>query len=154
MGGGLSLALASKLVNTPHPLNAAVSCYGTPPGDIFDVRIVTTRTPVQAHFGGKDTHKGFSDPTAADSLEFNLYTNKAAYAEVFRYPEQGHAFLNDDEWSIQKRKELGFVDKNTDPLKDEQDVRDLAWSRITQFFINNLGGEESKGKIHTTQTGL
>jgi carboxymethylenebutenolidase len=53
MGGGLSLALATHLANTSHPLVAAVTCYGTPPKDIFDVREITKSTPVQGHFGAK-----------------------------------------------------------------------------------------------------
>jgi hypothetical protein len=53
MGGGLSLALATQLASTPHPLLAAVTCYGTPPKDLFDVREITKVTPVQGHFGDK-----------------------------------------------------------------------------------------------------
>jgi carboxymethylenebutenolidase len=57
MGGGLSLALATHMAKTKTPLKAAVSCYGTPPGQLFDVREITTVTPVQGHFGGKVTRK-------------------------------------------------------------------------------------------------
>ncbi|KAI8146303.1 dienelactone hydrolase [Fennellomyces sp. T-0311] len=141
MGGGLSLALASRMAEKPRPLKAAVTCYGTPPADLFDVRDITRQTAVQGHFGGKDTMAGFSDPAAADALEFNLKENALKAAEIFRYPDQGHAFLNDTDWSIQKRKELGFVNKDADPKSAELKIRDLAWSRISTFFINNLGGD-------------
>ncbi|KAI7854477.1 dienelactone hydrolase [Circinella umbellata] len=141
MGGGLSLALATTLVKTKRPLKAVVTCYGTPPAELFDVRDITTRTPVQGHFGGQDKMVGFSDPAAADALEFDLKTNKNAEANIFRYPNQGHAFLNDLDWNVEKRKELGFVDKKSDPIKDEEGVRFQAWDRISQFFTKNLGGE-------------
>ncbi|KAI9322113.1 dienelactone hydrolase [Dichotomocladium elegans] len=134
MGGALSLALASQLNNPP--LKAAVTCYGTPPADAFDVSKITSATAVQGHFGGKDGLAGFSDPSAADSLEKNL--KHASDVIIYRYPEQGHAFLNDDDWSIEKRKELGFVDKNIEPLSAEQAVRDEAWSRIYAYFIKHL----------------
>ncbi|CDH54501.1 protein usf [Lichtheimia corymbifera JMRC:FSU:9682] len=142
MGGGLSLALASRMASTPHALRAAVTCYGTPPSELFEPRLFgSQRTAIQGHFGGKDTMKGFSDPDAADALEFNLKSNNAGDVQIYRYPDQGHAFLNDDDWSIEKRKELGFVDKNIDPKSAEVKVRDLAWSRISQFFIQKLGGD-------------
>ncbi|KAI9492302.1 dienelactone hydrolase [Zychaea mexicana] len=140
MGGGLSLALASRMADTKNPLKAAVTCYGTPPADIFDVRNITTLTAVQGHFGGRDTMAGFSDPTTADALEFNLKTHNLKDVEIFRYPEQGHAFLNDLDWNVEKRKELGFVSKDIDPKTAESDVRRLAWTRISNFFIQNLGG--------------
>ncbi|KAI8081278.1 dienelactone hydrolase [Halteromyces radiatus] len=143
MGGGLSLALASHLATaSKYPLKACVSCYGTPPGDLYDVRDITTVTPVQGHFGGKDTMKGFSDPEAADALEFNLRIHKTAESIIYRYPEQGHAFMNDEEWSIEQRKNLGFVDKTSDPKVTEQQVRELAWSRINSFFVQHLSNRQ------------
>ncbi|KAI8337591.1 dienelactone hydrolase [Chlamydoabsidia padenii] len=142
MGGGLSLALATHMAKTRHPLKAAVTCYGTPPGELYDVREITTVTPVQGHFGGKDTLKGLSDPIAADALEFKLKTYNTAESTIYRYPEQGHAFLNDEEWSVEQRKELGFVDKSIDPKTTEEQVRDLAWSRITSFFVQHLSNRQ------------
>ncbi|CDS06054.1 hypothetical protein LRAMOSA08582 [Lichtheimia ramosa] len=133
MGGGLSLALATHLTNPP--LKAAVTCYGTPPAD-FDVSKITSATAVQGHFGGKDAMAGFSDPAAADALENNL--KSASDVTIYRYPDQGHAFLNDDDWSIEKRKELGFVDKDIEPRSAEQAIRDEAWSRINAYFIKHL----------------
>ncbi|ORY93886.1 dienelactone hydrolase [Syncephalastrum racemosum] len=131
MGGGLSLALATQV-----PLKAAVSCYGTAPSDTFDVAKITSATAVQGHFGGKDTMAGFSDPAAADALEASL--KNAADVAIYRYPGQGHAFLNDDDWAIEKRKELGFVDKAAEPRSEEQTIRDQAWSRIYVYFTKHL----------------
>lgn len=54
MGGGLSLALASRMASTPHALRAAVTCYGTPPSELFEPRLFgSQRTAIQGHFGGK-----------------------------------------------------------------------------------------------------
>jgi carboxymethylenebutenolidase len=80
---------------------------------------------------------GFSDPAAADKLEGSLKNAKDVI--IYRYPEQGHAFLNDDDWSIEKRKELGFVQKEIEPRSAEQAVRDEAWERIYNYFIKHLG---------------
>ncbi|KAL1931052.1 hypothetical protein VTP01DRAFT_10189 [Rhizomucor pusillus] len=137
MGGALSLVLATVLADTEQPLQAAVTCYGTPSADAFDVTKITNATAVQGHFGGKDSMAGFSDPAAADALEAKL--KNASDVTIYRYPEQGHAFLNDDDWSIEKRKELGFVDKSIEPVSAEQAVRDTAWNRIYSFFIKHLG---------------
>ncbi|KAI8580210.1 hypothetical protein K450DRAFT_238687 [Umbelopsis ramanniana AG] len=140
MGGGLSLALATHLANTSHPLAAAVTCYGTPPKDIFDVREITKVTPVQGHFGAKDNMKGLSDPETVDALEFNLKsaTGRKADVEIFRYPNLGHAFLNDETWSVKMRKELGMVDKSKDVIHEEQDERSAAWNRIANFFVTHF----------------
>ncbi|KAI8884220.1 dienelactone hydrolase [Backusella circina FSU 941] len=137
MGGGLSLALASHATQIGKPIQVAVACYGSAPAD-FDVTIIK-ETAIQGHFAGKDTMAGFSDPAAADQLEANLKNAKDVI--IHRYPEQGHAFLNDDDWSIEKRKELGFVQKEIEPRSAEQAVRDEAWERIYSYFIKHLGGE-------------
>lgn len=63
---------------------------------------------------------------------------KAKDVQIYIYPEQGHAFLNDDDWSIEKRKELGFVGKDVEPVSAEQAVRDQAWGRIYDYFIKHL----------------
>lgn len=57
---------------------------------------------------------------------------------IYHYPEQGHAFLNDDDWSAIKRKELNFVEKDIEPISAEQAVRDQAWERISSYFIKHL----------------
>lgn len=63
---------------------------------------------------------------------------KAKDVQIHIYPEQGHAFLNDDDWSVEKRKELNFVEKDKEPISAEQEVRDLAWGRIYAYFIKHL----------------
>jgi carboxymethylenebutenolidase len=84
--------------------------------------------------------KGLSDPATADALEFNLQNapNRKADVEIYRYPKLGHAFLNDETWSVNVRKELGMVDKSKDVIHEEEDDRLRAWNRITQFFISNF----------------
>ncbi|CAO3635490.1 unnamed protein product [Cunninghamella blakesleeana] len=136
MGGALTLAYATNATISGKPIQAAVPCYGTPPADAFDVTKITDATAVQGHFGGQDGLTGFSDPAAADDLQKRLSHLKEA--TVYRYPQQGHAFLNEDDWAISKRKELGFVAKDSDPKLDEQSVRDLAWSRISAFLVAHL----------------
>ncbi|KAI8985119.1 dienelactone hydrolase [Pilobolus umbonatus] len=135
MGGGLSLALASHASKIGKPIQSAVVCYGSPP-EQFDVTLIDKQTAIQGHFGGKDGLKGFSDPSTADALEGKLKNAKDAV--IYRYPGQGHAFLNDDDWAIEKRKELGFVDKSIEPFSEEQSVRNQAWERIYQFFTTQL----------------
>lgn len=84
--------------------------------------------------------EGLSDPATVDALEFNLQNaaNRRADVEIYRYPELGHAFLNDEAWSVKMRKELGMVDKSKDTIHEEEDDRLTAWNRITQFFITNF----------------
>ncbi|KAF7723772.1 hypothetical protein EC973_001685 [Apophysomyces ossiformis] len=136
MGGALAIALSTAAAEANEPIQAAVACYGRPPADQFDVKKITNATAVQGHFGGKDTMAGFSDPAAADDLEAGLVNAKQV--AIYRYPEQGHAFLNDEDWSISMRKELGFVDKDIDVKTAEQATRDLAWSRMYSFFAEHL----------------
>ncbi|KAH8552208.1 dienelactone hydrolase [Umbelopsis sp. PMI_123] len=152
MGGGLSLALATQLASTPHPLLAAVTCYGTPPKDLFDVREITKVTPVQGHFGDKDGFTGFSDSATADALEFNLKSavGRKADVEIFRYPNLGHAFLNDEAWSVKMRKEIGMVDKSKDVINEERDERTTAWNRITNFFVTHFNPSLSEQVGPTT----
>ncbi|KAG0166068.1 hypothetical protein DFQ28_007780 [Apophysomyces sp. BC1034] len=137
MGGALAVALAVRAAEANEPIQAAIACYGSPPADHFDVSKITSATAVQGHFGGKDAMAGFSDPAAADALEAGL--KNAGHVAIHRYPDQGHAFLNDDAWSIQMRKELGFVEKEVDVIPAEKAARDLAWSRIYNLFAERLG---------------
>lgn len=67
-----------------------------------------------------------------------LQIKGAKDVQIYRYPDQGHAFLNDDDWSIEKRKELGFCEKDLEPVSQEQAVRDLAWGRIYKYFEKHL----------------
>ncbi|CAO3624893.1 unnamed protein product [Cunninghamella blakesleeana] len=147
LGGGISCALASQMALTNHPLKALVTLYGTPLRG-FDVRQITKTTPIQGHFGGKDTLKGFSDPTAVDIFEFNLKTNTTAESMIFKYPEQGHGFLSDEEWSIEQRKKYGLIaNKQEDVYTTEKEIRELAWSRIIQFLVDQLSHHEQSVNI-------
>ncbi|CAO3691113.1 hypothetical protein G6F70_006525 [Rhizopus microsporus] len=134
MGGGLSFALAADAAKRGKPIQAAVGCYGTPP-DHFDLSLIKD-TAIQGHFGGKDKMAGFSDPAAADALETRL--KNAKEVNIYRYPEQGHAFLNADTWGVNVRKELGFLEKDKDAIVEEKDIRDQAWGRIFNFFTKHL----------------
>lgn len=58
--------------------------------------------------------------------------------EIYRYPNQGHAFLNDDDWTVTKRKELGFVESDIEPISAERAVREQAWGRIYSYLIKHL----------------
>jgi carboxymethylenebutenolidase len=100
---------------------------------------------------------GFSDPAAgiynplfdttnilialllADALEARL--KNAKEVNIYRYPEQGHAFLNADAWGVNVRKELGFLEKDKDAIVEEKDIRDQAWGRIFNFFTKHLSSE-------------
>jgi hypothetical protein len=59
--------------------------------------------------------------------------NNTKDVEIYRYPEQGHAFLDDDDWIVENRKELGFVKKDIEPFSAEG-VRDQAW---VEFIVNS-----------------
>ncbi|KAI9205754.1 dienelactone hydrolase [Polychytrium aggregatum] len=144
MGGALSLALASKLSKSPHPLNAVSSFYGTPSAEHFDIGSIPIVTPCQAHFGEKDEFAGFSDVETAKKLEkawteaikthggFHAKGLHKLEANVYIYPGQGHAFMNNLSWAIAKRSELGFVG-GFDP-----DLVNTAWRRTFHFFIEHL----------------
>jgi len=90
MGGALALGSG---VSLPQ-VDACVSFYGWNAG-LGDVSEMCT--PTQCHFGGKDTHVGFSDPATADKLDALLESSGCIY-EFFRYPDQGHGFMNGTEW--------------------------------------------------------
>ncbi|CAM6087649.1 unnamed protein product [Calypogeia fissa] len=120
MGGALSLASA---VLVPG-IDAAVAFYGTPNPGLADVSKV--KVPVQAHFGEKDSTKGFSDLEAANALEEKLKASGVP-SEVFIYPGQGHAFMNSSEEAIKRKKAVGFEDH-------DQGTVDLAWSRFDAWF--------------------
>lgn len=72
----------------------------------------------------------------ADALETRL--KNAKEVNIYRYPEQGHAFLNADTWGVNVRKELGFLEKDKDAIVEEKDIRDQAWGRIFNFFTKHL----------------
>jgi len=119
-------------------LSAVVSCYGVPSPQICDLSIIAVTTPVQGHFGNEDKTTGFSDPNAAKSLERQLEEGIERVDEpgkeiaIYRYDGQGHAFLNDEEWALNMRKEQGFAGG------DDDEIKSLAWKRIYEFFNKYL----------------
>ncbi|CAG8450464.1 6714_t:CDS:2 [Diversispora eburnea] len=138
MGGAMSLTLASHLVSKNDPLNAVITCYGIPSNSLVDISNIAIKTPVQGHFGKEDKLTGFSDPNAANSFERRLREGVERFdvmnydIQIYRYDNEGHAFLNDEEWSLNKRKELGYAGG------ENQEVKDLAWKRIYEFFNKYL----------------
>ncbi|KAI9309416.1 hypothetical protein BJ944DRAFT_236106 [Cunninghamella echinulata] len=147
LGGGISCALASQLALTKHPFLALVTLYGTPMG--YDARQITKTTPIQGHFGGKDTLKGFSDSTAADIFEFNLKMNTTAESAIYRYSEQSHGFLNDEADSIKLRKKHGFISEEEAKTvyTTEKEIRDLVWSRIVNFLVDQLSHHQQSANL-------
>jgi len=123
MGGALALGSG---VSLPQ-VDACVSFYGWNAG-LGDVSEMCT--PTQCHFGGKDTHVGFSDPATADKLDALLESSGCIY-EFFRYPDQGHGFMNGTEWG----KEMNL--KLARPPIDEAAIA-TAMQRVTSFLQKHL----------------
>ncbi|KAL0074369.1 putative carboxymethylenebutenolidase [Phycomyces blakesleeanus] len=135
MGGALSLALANQATLLGAPIQVAITFYGTTSGKL-DVTHISKDTAVQGHFGGQDNQIGFSDPPSARQLELDVANTKDVH--IYTYPDQGHGFLNVDDWSISVRKDMDMVAKDSDPVKEEKPIRDLAWSRVFEFFDKHL----------------
>lgn len=114
MGGALSIA-ASVLVDG---LSASAPFYGIPSPQLADSAKV--RTPLQLHFGTKDSLKGFSDTEAQDALENVLKENNVVY-EFFRYDGADHAFVND-----------------LNPEKYNEQYAKIAHGRSVEFFQKYL----------------
>lgn len=123
MGGALTMGAGCLVPG----ISAVAPFYGVnfQLGDISGIKV-----PVQAHFGDKDAMKGFSDPSAVDTLEEKLKASGTSY-EVFRYPTVGHAFMNATAEGIARRSKLGQGEH-------DQAAVDLAWSRLIPFFKKNL----------------
>lgn len=120
MGGALSIASA---VLVPE-VDAVVAFYGVPSSELADPS--QAKAPVQAHFGELDNFVGFSDITAAKSLEEKLKRSGVPY-EVHIYPGCAHAFMNTSPDGIKRRKAMGMDDEN--PA-----ATDLAWSRFRSWM--------------------
>ncbi|KAI9010379.1 dienelactone hydrolase [Phycomyces nitens] len=135
MGGALSLALANQATLLGQPIQVAITFYGTTSGKL-DVTKISGDTAVQGHFGGLDNEVGFSDPPSARQLEKDVANAKDVH--IYNYPEQGHGFLNYDDWSVSIRKDMDMLPKDADPVNEEKAVRDLAWSRVFNFFDKHL----------------
>ncbi|KAH0930194.1 hypothetical protein HID58_015921 [Brassica napus] len=124
MGGALAIA-SSVLV---PEVDTVVGFYGTPSSELADP--AQAKAPVQAHFGELDNFVGFSDVTAAKSLEEKLKASGVAH-EVHIYEGNGHAFLNRSPEGVSRRKSMGLSDE------DEAAV-ELAWSRFTSWMKRYL----------------
>eukprot|EP01018_Ginkgo_biloba_P010014 Gb_31667 [translate_table: standard] len=124
MGGALSIASA---VLVPE-VDSVVAFYGIPSPELADPSLA--KSPVQAHFGELDNFVGFSDLTAAKSLDEKLKASGVPY-EVHIYPGNGHAFMNCSPEAIKRKKEMGFTDH-------DQATVDLAWSRFRSWMKNYL----------------
>jgi len=128
MGGALAMIATEQ---SEHVSCGAIF-YGTPnPSLCQPERIVK---PLQCHFGAEDTLVGFSDPSAAASLEEKLNAG-GVHFQLYRYPGVGHGFMNtrSDEPQItaSRRAKTGFPPTNSE-------TKDLAWSRVFDFFATHL----------------
>ncbi|KAJ3690733.1 hypothetical protein LUZ61_019897 [Rhynchospora tenuis] len=120
MGGALSIASA---VLVPE-VDAVVAFYGVPSPDLADP--AQAKAPIQAHFGELDNFVGFSDVTAAKSLEEKLKNSSVPY-EVHIYPGCAHAFMNSSPEGLKRRKSMGMNDESPDAIN-------LAWSRFSSWM--------------------
>eukprot|EP00252_Welwitschia_mirabilis_P000961 TRINITY_DN10948_c0_g1_i1.p1 TRINITY_DN10948_c0_g1~~TRINITY_DN10948_c0_g1_i1.p1 ORF type:complete len:276 (-),score=61.79 TRINITY_DN10948_c0_g1_i1:474-1301(-) len=124
MGGALSIASG---VLVPG-VDCVVSFYGIPSAELADPS--ASKAPVQGHFGELDKFVGFSDVTAAKSLEEKLKSAGVPY-EVHIYPGIGHAFMNSSPEAINRKKGMDFG------VHDPAAV-DLAWSRFQSWMHKYL----------------
>ena len=109
--------------------NAVVAFYGTPSSELADPS--KAKAPIQAHFGELDSFVGFSDVTAAKSLEKQLKASGVPY-EVHIYPGCSHAFMNTSPEALKRRKGMSLSDEN-------QGAIDQAWSRFSTWMGRFLG---------------
>ncbi|CAN6571577.1 unnamed protein product [Malus baccata var. baccata] len=124
MGGALSIA-SSVLV---PEVDAVVAFYGVPSSELADP--AKAKAPVQAHFGELDSFVGFSDVTAAKSLEEKLKASGIPY-EVHIYPGNTHAFMNTSPEAVKRRKGMGLAD-------EDEAACQLAWSRFQSWMSRYL----------------
>ncbi|KAF3323583.1 carboxymethylenebutenolidase [Carex littledalei] len=120
MGGALSIASG---VLVPE-VDAVVAFYGIPSPELAEP--AEAKAPIQAHFGELDNFVGFSDVTAAKSLEEKL-KNSSVPHEVHIYPGCAHAFMNSSPDGIKRRKTMGMNDESPDAVN-------LAWSRFSSWM--------------------
>ena len=114
MGGALAIAASVRV----DGLSAAAPFYGIPSKELADP--AKARTPLQCHFGLKDSLKGFSDPEAQDALEKVLKENNVKY-EFYRYEGADHAFVNE-----------------SNPEKYNAEYTKQAHERTVEFFQKYL----------------
>jgi carboxymethylenebutenolidase len=114
IGGAFVLLLAK---NEGDKVSAAVAAYPVAAVDLADVSGVSAK--VSLHAGGKDD---FVSTEAVEELASKLRTQAGTEVELHVYPENGHAFLNDENL-------LGTYDK---------EAADLLWQRTIEFLTSNV----------------
>lgn len=135
MGGALSLASLALV----EQLDCAASFYGVPEKVFADMSTVSK--PVQGHFGELDQMAGFSDTAAAEALGAAL-TAAGSNHEIYRYPNVGHAFMNDTPEAIARKEELGQTGGDSGAMHDPAAV-ELAWGRLFEFLQKHLHASAS-----------
>ncbi|KAK0066101.1 protein usf-like isoform X1 [Biomphalaria pfeifferi] len=113
MGGALSMAAAALI----EEVDAAVPFYGIPSDQLCDVTKI--KIPLQCHFAEKDDTKGFASPDEFRPLEAKLKAANLKVLEFYVY-QAGHAFTN------------------TSGPNYNKECRDLAFSRMSEFFKKYL----------------
>jgi carboxymethylenebutenolidase len=114
MGGAFVLLLAQ---NEGDKISAAVPCYPVEAVDLTNLSGVTAK--VSLHVGGKDD---FVSTDAVEQIATKLRTESGVEVEVHIYPENGHAFLNDEDL-------MGTYDEGS---------ADLLWTRAVEFLLENV----------------
>jgi carboxymethylenebutenolidase len=114
IGGAFVLLLAK---NEGDKISAAVAAYPVAAVDLADVSGVSAK--VSLHAGGRDD---FVSTEAVKELASKLRTQAGTEVELHLYPENGHAFLNDENL-------LGTYDK---------EAADLLWQRTVEFLTSNV----------------
>jgi len=122
MGGALALG-SGVLV---EEVDACIAFYGWNKG-LADVS--TMKKPTQCHFGDRDDHKGFSDTETANALEGEL-KKSGCPVEFYRYPTQGHGFMNSTAWGKEMQKKLGRPDV------EEKEI-ESAMARVKAFVAKH-----------------
>lgn len=89
MGGALTIACASALGSK---VKGGSVFYGIPDLTYFPTSSIVC--PLLLNFGGKDQHKGFSDPETFQNLVASLKKDGKTF-ETNVYPDCDHAFMNE-----------------------------------------------------------
>lgn len=77
--------------------------------------------------------EGLSDKPTVDKMEESLKNAPGdKEVEIFRYPREGHAFMNTDDFSVEQRKALNF------PGDFDPKTQELAWERVSGFLKKHL----------------
>ncbi|CAK9179319.1 unnamed protein product [Ilex paraguariensis] len=124
MGGALAIASSVLVIG----VDAVVAFYGVPPSELADPTLA--KSPVQAHFGELDNAAGFSDVKVAKALEQKLKASGVP-SEVYVYPGNAHAFMNQSPEGVERRKIMGMDDGDDAAVE-------LAWSRFCSWMSRFL----------------